>query len=328
MTEYPDQLNLPQRFFNPVPPETCRTFGISVFIMSCVFFWAGIINILVWQFSLANLTEIFPSLIILGIGVLGLCTSMNIIINPEWRFILWFVVPCSFFSLMAVIFLVAGYPDIWSYPFISYIFSWYVAGLALLILSIFLLLTDRNNKPLQAETRKCVLPSDGTHKKPIGYFSTDELANPVDTLGSGALVLIGRIEDLTVELEKTKKKSVSEHRKVLIGILEVADALDSIIATLQQRVSNDETSLKKIINNFRSVKSKVEQVLTSAGVHPIETPDGKANPGTHSILETHIRPDLEDYTIIEEIQKGYVWNTQVLREAIVIIAMKQGGKNV
>lgn len=274
-----------------------------------------------------NLTEIYLPLIILGIGLLGICASINIIIDPEWRLIVWFVAPCSLLSLIAVTFLATGYPDIWSYPWIGYISSFYMTGIALMILNIFFLLAERNDQPLQAETQKFVLPPI-KHEKPIRYMSSNELANPVDALESGALTLIGSVEDLTVELEKTKKKSVSEHRKVLIGILEVVDALDSIIITLQHRVSEGETSLKKIVNNFRSIRIKVEQLLTDAGVCPIETPDDRANPGTHTILEARIRPDLDDYTIIEEIQKGYVWNGKVLREAIVIVGMRQGEKDV
>jgi molecular chaperone GrpE len=322
MTEYQ-----PPQLFHSLTAGTCRMFGISVFMMSCMFFWVGFIAILIRQLSMENLTEIYLSLIILGIGVLGMCASMNIIINPEWRLIIWFVLPCSFFSLISVIFLVTGYPDSWNYPTIGYISSFFIAGLALLILNIFLLLATRSDQHLQEEKRQFVSPME-TQKRPIRYLSLNELANPVDALESGALFLIGRIEDLTIELEKTKKKSVSEHRKVLISILDVADALESIISTLHQRVLDGENSLKKIVNNFRSVRIKLEQVLTTAGVHPIETPDNRANPGTHTILEARIRPDLDDYTIIEEVQKGYVWNGQILREAIVIVGMKQGVKDV
>jgi molecular chaperone GrpE len=323
MTDHPDTRNRYYRLLNAFTPETCRTVGIYLFMVSCVIFWASIMNILIRQLNPDDLPEIYPSLVLLGIGVLGIFAGINIMMNPEWRFILWFVAPCSLFSLMAVLFLAAGYPEVWKYPFISYLGSEYGAGLAILILNFFILIAGRKDSLLDKETQDFVVPHGG-QGKPVRYLSGEDRASPVRSLESGALVLIAKIEDLESELETTKKKSLSEHRKVLRDILDVVDSLESIIAVLQQRVSDGETNLKKIVNNFRSVKIRTEQVLTAAGVRPIETPDERANPGTHTILETRNRPDLEDYTILEEIQKGYVWNGQILREAKVIVGMKQG----
>jgi molecular chaperone GrpE len=309
-------------FFGSLTPGTCRTLGTAVVIANSLIFWISIADILIRQLNLQDLPAISLPILLLCITVTGIFAGINILLNPDWRFVLWFVIPCFLFSLMAVLFLAVGFPEVWSYPFISYIAALYLAGTALLVLNIFILMTGSEAPAPEKDPQGSGIPLP-VHRKKISCLSREEYANPVMSLESGAAALIGRIGNLEAELERTQKKSASEHRKVLLGMLETVDALDSIIAVLQQRVADGETHLKKIVNNFRSVRLKIGQVLTGAGVHPMETPDDRANPGTHKILEARIRPDLEDYTILEEIQKGYMWNGQVLRESIVIVGMKK-----
>ena len=51
----------------------------------------------------------------------------------------------------------------------------------------------------------------------------------------------------------------------------------------------------------------------------IEAPSGKAIPGLHTIIETRPMEGLEDDTIIEETEKGYLWHGEVLRKSSVIV---------
>jgi molecular chaperone GrpE (heat shock protein) len=163
---------------------------------------------------------------------------------------------------------------------------------------------------------------------PTKHILNSDLDNPVHFAGDGTATLIGMIEDLKMDLDKANKKSVSEQKKILLNILEIADSLDSIIETLDLRISEGEIHLKKVTDNFRSLRRKVDQALRNSNVHTINTPDGIANLGTHEIFETRFRPDMVEFTIIEEIKKGYIWNGQILREALVIVAMKHSAEQL
>jgi molecular chaperone GrpE len=60
----------------------------------------------------------------------------------------------------------------------------------------------------------------------------------------------------------------------------------------------------------------LESTLKEAGVMKIESA-GKAIPGLHTVLETVENPDLENDTIVEELETGYLCGEEVLRKASV-----------
>jgi hypothetical protein len=308
-----------------VTPDTWHTYGIILFTSSCIVFWISIAIMLYSHFNFIQIDGNFPLFIIIGLSLVGGFSSINILANPEWRFIINFVVPSSIFSLLALSFLLFGYPETWRYPTVSYIIAFYAIGIFLLILSSFIMIYNQRSQPELQKIQNSDLMRQAA-PLPTKHILNSDLDNPVHFAGEGIATLIGMIEDLKMDLDRTNKKSVSEQKKILLNILELADSLDSIIGTLDLRISEGEIHLKKVTDNFRSLRRKVDQALRNSNVHTISTPDGIANLGTHEIFETRFRPEMVEYTIIEEIKKGYIWNGQILREALVIVAMKHSAE--
>jgi hypothetical protein len=326
MTECPLNENSLSRL-DSVTPDTWHTYGIILFTFSCIVFWISIAIMLYSHFNFIHIDGNFPLFILIFLSFLGVFSSINILANPEWRFIIIFVVPISIFSSLALCFLFYGYPETWRYPIISYFIAFYSIGLFLLILSSFVMIYNQRGHPGLEKIQNYDLINRAA-PLPVKHILTSDLDNPVRFAADGTATLIGMIEDLKMELERSNKKSVSEQKKILLNILEIADSIDSIIGTLDLRISEGEIHLKKVTENFRSLRRKVDQILRNSNVHTIITPDGIANLGTHEIFETRFRPDLVDYTIIEEIKKGYIWNGQILREALVIVAMKHSAEQL
>ncbi len=72
----------------------------------------------------------------------------------------------------------------------------------------------------------------------------------------------------------------------------------------------------------KGVKIVYDQMLTilkSHGVEPINALGEKFNPAIHEAMMQKNEPDQEDEIVLEEFQKGYKYNDQVIRPGKVIV---------
>ncbi len=120
------------------------------------------------------------------------------------------------------------------------------------------------------------------------------------------------------ELAKTREKANKEQAQLLLDMLDVLDSFERVFANIEPREQNADRQARIWVGNFRSVRRTLENHLKKNGVVRIEAPEGKTVLGFHTILETREQLDLDDGTILEEVQKGYLRNGEVLRKAQVI----------
>jgi len=82
---------------------------------------------------------------------------------------------------------------------------------------------------------------------------------------------------------------------------------------------NDGDSIKK---GFNMLIKNFEKILSEEGVIPMETEGKIFDPYKHEVKLVRINDDLPENTIIEELYKGYTYNNEVLRPAMVVISTK------
>jgi len=125
------------------------------------------------------------------------------------------------------------------------------------------------------------------------------------------------------EFSNYKKRQRAEQAKIrelanaslLRKLLPVLDDFDRAIATMPEGVQKLSWS-----QGLLMVRRKLEAILESEGVEPIETAGESFDPYYHEAV-TH--EELEGYgegEIIGEVQKGYVLGDRVLRPALVRVA--------
>jgi len=128
---------------------------------------------------------------------------------------------------------------------------------------------------------------------------------------------------LGADFENYRKRSeqrIIQARKdgqddLLIEVMRLSDAL--IHAEISSKKATDVEALKKGIS---LVLGEFEKFLKGLGVKPIKTVGEKVDPHLHDVLSHEPRTDLEDGTILEEIQRGYHLNGRVLRPAKVKVS--------
>lgn len=130
--------------------------------------------------------------------------------------------------------------------------------------------------------------------------------------------LVREVDALKTELSRTRDKARKDQRQLLLNLLDVLDGFDRVLGYIEPREQAAERQARIWVGNFRTVKKVLEHHLRDHGVVHIEAPEGKSVPGYHTVVETKEHLDLEDGTILEEQEKGYLWQGEVLRKSLVI----------
>jgi molecular chaperone GrpE len=132
------------------------------------------------------------------------------------------------------------------------------------------------------------------------------------------IVLMLEVDGLKRNLNTTAEKARKDQAQLLLELLEVLDSFERVFANIEPRLEGADRQARIWVGNFRSVRRVLDNLLETHGVAPIESPDRVAIPGLHTIVETREQSDMDDGTILEETQRGYLWQGTVLRKALVV----------
>jgi molecular chaperone GrpE len=125
------------------------------------------------------------------------------------------------------------------------------------------------------------------------------------------------------ELSNARKRMAREQEetirnaagRVLVRLLPVLDDVDSAFANVPADQANSDW-----VNGFRMIQRKLEGVLESEGVTPIQAEGEHFDPHLHYAV-THEEADgLEEGQIIAEVARGYKLGDKVLRPSMVRVA--------
>jgi molecular chaperone GrpE len=130
------------------------------------------------------------------------------------------------------------------------------------------------------------------------------------------VALMRQSSALRTQLKDCAERSMHEKKAMLLRMATVLDAFDRVFANIGDKEKDADRLTRIWVGNFRSVHRLLDSALKEAGVTRIES-EGKAIPGFHTVVETVEKPDLENDTIAEELETGYLWGEEVLRRASV-----------
>jgi len=119
--------------------------------------------------------------------------------------------------------------------------------------------------------------------------------------------------------EADRQQQVQMSNAGLIGrILPVLDDLERAIQTLPPGLQS-----LTWIEGVLLIKRKLELVLESQGVRPIEVAGCMFDPLYHEAVSYEEAPGYEDGQVIAEVQRGYMLGERVIRAALVRVARAQ-----
>ncbi len=120
------------------------------------------------------------------------------------------------------------------------------------------------------------------------------------------------------EIEKNSKYAISSFAKDLLGVA------DNLQRALSAAGENTDASCESLFKGVELTQNELNHVFERFGIVPMEALDTVFNPNYHQVVQ-----EIEDAskpvgTIVAELQKGYMINGRILREAMVVVS--KGGK--
>ena len=125
------------------------------------------------------------------------------------------------------------------------------------------------------------------------------------------------------EFENYRRRSETEYS----GVVKIAN--ESLLLSILPIVDDFSRSLKAgktqddsaaLYRGVELIHIKLLRILESQGVKPFESVGKPFNVDFHDALLQIPRTDVEPHTVIEEVERGYLYNDRVLRHAKVIVS--------
>ena len=148
--------------------------------------------------------------------------------------------------------------------------------------------------------------------------SAEDLQKKVETLAAALQEKDNRLKRLQADFENFRRRTNKEREEIgnvvtqelLKSLLPIVDNFDRAMATEQQ----DGEAFKK---GVEMIYTQLGETLKNAGLEPIETEGQKFDPNFHQAVMRVENPDLDDDTIAQELQKGYIVKGKVIRPSMV-----------
>jgi molecular chaperone GrpE len=110
--------------------------------------------------------------------------------------------------------------------------------------------------------------------------------------------------------------------------LTLIDNIDRAVVSFKNDESlKNNKDLNKIIDSIEIVKKDLISIFKKNGIEPIECLNKKFDPNFHQAMLEVEQNTEEPGTVVQEIQKGYMMKSRLLRPSLVGIAKKMGKKD-
>jgi molecular chaperone GrpE len=126
------------------------------------------------------------------------------------------------------------------------------------------------------------------------------------------------LENFRKRLQREKEEFVQHATADLLRAL--LPVLDSFERALRHR---DETVPEPYVQGVKLIYQELLEVMSRAGVTPLETTGKSFDPHLHQAVETVEAPGHRDQEIVEELQRGYKLRHRLLRPAVVKVAVSR-----
>lgn len=150
-------------------------------------------------------------------------------------------------------------------------------------------------------------------------ISADQILTELKEYKDKYIRLYAEFENARKRMERERTEFVKYANEELIGdFLNILDDLKRCVQAAQAQKENNQALLKGI----EMVMAHIHEMLKRQGVRPIEALGKPFDPHFHEILMQVESDGHEDPVVLEEFQKGYMYNDKVIRTAKVKIAKK------
>lgn len=116
--------------------------------------------------------------------------------------------------------------------------------------------------------------------------------------------------------QEREKEEMAKYagQQVVANLLPV---IDNFERALQAESGQDPASF---VEGIRMIQKQLVDVLSKANVSVVEAKGQPFNPEFHEAIASEVNDEVEDETVLEEFQKGYIMHGRLIRPAIVKVS--------
>jgi molecular chaperone GrpE len=159
--------------------------------------------------------------------------------------------------------------------------------------------------------------------KPAGEKQSDDVQAKIEELQKAADLLKDQLLRKAAELENVKRRSEAE----AVNTIQYANEylLSALIPVLDDfsrsfKAAGKETGAESFAKGIELIYQKLARTLEQQGLTPFESIGKPFDVRFHDALLQMPRTDVPPGTVIDEIERGYMFKERVLRHAKVIVS--------
>jgi len=182
---------------------------------------------------------------------------------------------------------------------------------------------DDNTSHSQSEEIEVVQPSEVlfTEQQAIVQSLRKELEESKNKISG----LQESMRRLAADFDNYKKWVVKERQTVERTATEslirkLIDIYESLEKAINTEIASSESS--EFTNGIKMIYKEFDRILKSEGLEPIEAVGSPLDVYKHEVLMQMTNDDVPENTVLEEVQRGYLLNSFVLRPAKVVVSQK------
>ena len=150
----------------------------------------------------------------------------------------------------------------------------------------------------------------------------DSLEKEIETLKEEKIRLLAEMENLRKRFEREKVETIKFGSINLArDILSPGDNLERALGALPEN-ENHPQSIKNLIDGLKMVLKEYKNTLEKHGVKKIESLNQKFDHNFHQAMMEIENNDIEEGTVVQEVQSGYTMHDRLLRAAMVGVSKK------
>ena len=154
----------------------------------------------------------------------------------------------------------------------------------------------------------------------------DNLEKEIESLKEEKIRLLAEMENLRKRFEREKVETIKFGSINLArDILSPGDNLERALDALPED-ENHPQSIKNLIDGLKMVLKEFKSNLEKHGVKKIETLNQKFDHNFHQAMMEVENDDVEEGTVVQEVQSGYTMHDRLLRAAMVGVSKKPVAK--
>ncbi|MDQ7842688.1 MAG: nucleotide exchange factor GrpE [Armatimonadota bacterium] len=124
------------------------------------------------------------------------------------------------------------------------------------------------------------------------------------------------------DLENYKKQAARQREDAVQGVrAQLLGVILTVVDNLERALEHGTTAdPQAILEGIRMTHRQVLEVLKTMGVEPMEARGKTFDPRLHEAVDIALDQEAPPDTVVEELQRGYLWHGEVLRPARVRVA--------